>query len=147
MNSEENNNEQNIENSINTKLKARIDYTKGQFTKEEQELIKKEISVIKHKYENYIPVIVRIKDKALELSKNKYLINGNITIAEFLCILRKYFNKKISATDGIYIFINDILPCSNHTLGHLYNQYKDENTDMLFATICKENTFGQLILL
>jgi hypothetical protein len=137
------NNETNeIENKINNKLKAKIDYTKDTFTKEEQELIKKEISVIMHKYENYVPVIVKVKDKKFELVKNKYLIHGNITIAEFLCILRKKFKKKINPTEGIYIFINNTIPCTNNTLELLYNINKDKNTDMLFVTICKENTFG-----
>ena len=53
-----------IKEKINT---PKIDFTKTDFTPKEKELIRKEVELIKEKYPKYIPVIVRPKDKSIQL--------------------------------------------------------------------------------
>jgi hypothetical protein len=124
------------------KKKFKIDYNKKEFTEQEKDAIKKEVAMIKTKYPEYIPIVLRTKSKSnIKLNKIKYLVGEDITVVQFLSIIRKKihdFNK----SDSIFLFINNTLPVQHNTLGNLYKQYKDIDTHMLFVTVCKENTFG-----
>ena len=83
-------------NQIDTKLeknnikKSKVEYSKINFTEEEKELIRNEVDLIKEKYPNYIPIVVRTnpKDK-IEITKTKFLVGQEITLGQFLLILRK----------------------------------------------------------
>ena len=121
--------------------KSQIDYNKL------ESIIKKEVDMIKTKYPNYIPIIVRTKkgtkkNSDLILNKTKYLVGEEITISQFIYIIRKKI-KNLNNSDSIYIFINNSLPIQTKTLGSIYSEYKNIETDMLFVTVCKENTFGK----
>lgn len=127
--------------------KSQIDYNKLEFTDQEKTIIKKEVDMIKTKYPNYIPIIVRTKkgtkkNSDLILNKTKYLVGEEITISQFIYIIRKKI-KNLNNSDSIYIFINNSLPIQTKTLGSIYSEYKNIETDMLFVTVCKENTFGK----
>lgn len=122
--------------------KSNIDYNKDVFTDQEKLIINKEVAVIKSKYPGYIPVIVRTKSNSnIKLNKIKYLIGEEITIAQFLSIIRKKI-KNLNKSESIFLFINNSLPIQTKSLGLIYNESKDIETDMLFVTVCKENTFG-----
>lgn len=122
-----------------------IDYTKKEFTEEEKYIIRNEIEVIKQKYPNYIPIVVRVhNDKSIKLTKSKFLVGGEITLAQFLSILRKKITN-IKSTESIYLLINNTLMPITLTLSMIYKEKRDAETDMLYITICKENTFGYLI--
>jgi hypothetical protein len=122
--------------------KSKIDYNKEKFTDQEKIIIKKEVNIIRSKYPGYIPVIVRTKDKSnIKLNKIKYLIGEEITIAQFLSIIRKKI-KNFNKSESLFLFINNTLPIQTKSLGLIYNESKDIHTDMLFVTLCKENTFG-----
>lgn len=135
------NNKNNDKNAIKKKIK--IDYTKTDFTEEEKIAIRNEVDVIKQQYPNYIPIIVRTnkKDKDLKLTKTKFLVTSEITLAQFLVILRKKISV-IKSTESIFLLINDTLSPVTLTLSSIYNEKKDIDTNMLFITVCKENTFG-----
>lgn len=125
----------------NIKKKSVIDFSKVEFNEQEKYVIKKEIEVIKEKYPNYIPILVRAKDKKIKLSKNKYLVGGEITIGQFMFIIRKKI-PSLRPEEGIYLFIDNIIPLNSSSLKSVYESKRDSETDMLFVTICKENTFG-----
>lgn len=119
-----------------------IDFTKTEFTEEERLAIRKEVEVIKQKYPTYIPIIVHThgKDK-IGLTKRKFLVGGEITVGQFLCILRKKISK-MKPNEAIFLLINNTVPVQTATLSTVYHQHVDINTNMLRITICKENTFG-----
>lgn len=125
------------------KKKSKIDYNKTEFTDQEKIAIKKEVDMIKTKYPDYIPIILRTKSKSnIKLNKIKYLVGEDITVVQFLSIIRKKIHN-FNKSDSIFLFINNSLPVQHNTLGNLYKLYKDADTNMLFVTVCKENTFGQ----
>lgn len=122
-----------------------IDYTKTNFTEEEKYIIRNEVEIIKEKYPNYIPIIVKVhNDKTIKLTKFKFLVTNEITLAQFLCILRKKITN-IKSTESIFILINNTLMPITLNLSSIYKEKKDKDTNMLFITICKENTFGKYI--
>jgi len=125
------------------KKRSIIDYTKKEFTKEEKYVIQKEVDVIKQKYPTYIPIIVRPRDKNIRILKYKYLVGSDINVGQFLNIIRNKITD-IKSGESIFIFINNIVPIQTMSLSSIYNLYKDEETGMLFITICRENTFGFL---
>lgn len=125
----------------NLKKRSLIDFSKAEFDDQEKYVIKKEVELIREKYPNYIPILVRSKDNKLKLSKNKYLVGNEITIGQFIFIIRKKI-PTLRPEEGIYLFINNIIPIASVSLNTVYQSNKDPETDMLIITICKENIFG-----
>lgn len=125
----------------NLRKKSNIDFTKTSFTDSENEIIKKEVLLIKEKYPHYIPIIVRTKDDKIVLKKRKFLVGGDITVGQFMSILRKKLDN-LKPSEAIFLFVNNTIPPSSTFLTSIYSSNKDTDTDMLFMTVCKENTFG-----
>jgi GABA(A) receptor-associated protein len=126
----------------NIKKTVAIDFTKSKFNDHEIRVIKKEVELIREKYPNYIPILVRSKDNKLQLNKNKYLVGGEITVGQFMFILRKKI-PLLKSEEAIYLFINNTIPLSSSSLNSIYESKKDIETGMLLITVCKENTFGK----
>lgn len=120
--------------------KGNIDFTKTSFTEEEKVMIRKEVELIREKYPNYIPIIVRTRDASIDLKKRKFLVGGDITFGQFISILRKKI--KLNPSEAIFLFVNDINPPAHSFLFSLYAYNKDLDTNMLFVTVSKENAFG-----
>lgn len=125
-----------IKEKINT---PKIDFTKTDFTSKEKELIRKEVELIKEKYPKYIPIIVRPKDKSIQLLRYKFLVNGEITVGQFMCIIRKKI-RNIKSSEALFLIVNNSLLPSVHLLSNIQ---VDKETNMLFVTLCNENTFGK----
>ena len=102
----------------------------------------RESTKVMNKYEDRIPVIVVKSSRShlSEIDKNKYLVPQDLTIAQFLHIIRKRL--KINATESIFIYIDDkTLPTTSTTISNLYRDHKDKD-GFLYLTYCEENTFG-----
>jgi hypothetical protein len=127
------------------KKKIIIDYTKTSFTEDEKIIIRNEVEVINQQYPGYIPIIVRAynnkNNKNFVLTKTKFLVTNEITLAQFLTILRKKI-KDIKSTESIYLLIDNTLMPITLAMSTIYKEKKDKDTNMLFITVCKENTFG-----
>ena len=127
------------------KKKIIIDYTKTSFTEDEKNIIRNEVEVINQQYPGYIPIIVREynnkNNKNFVLTKTKFLVTNEITLAQFLTILRKKI-KDIKSTESIYLLIDNTLMPITLAMSSIYKEKKDKDTNMLFITVCKENTFG-----
>lgn len=119
----------------------KIDKKHTLFTKEEKIVIKEEVDILKKKYSDYIPILVLPKNDDIKLTKKKFLVNGDITIGQFLLIVRKKITN-INSTESLYFIIDNTLPPISSSLIELYNEKKDIDTNMLYITLCKENTFG-----
>jgi GABA(A) receptor-associated protein len=103
---------------------------------------KSEIMSVRQKYPEHIPILVKTKDKTIELQNPKFLVKKDITVGQFLFSLRKRCIRGLNPTEAIHIFINDKLPPTSATLSTYYQNEKNDN-DMLEVFICKENTFGK----
>jgi hypothetical protein len=105
------------------------------------EFNRKKIESLLRKYPDRYPIIV--SSKSIKCGNVKY-ISTNMTIAEFMIILRKKIN--LSQNEGLFFFIKDknksdimVQPSSNIEI--LYNTYKDENL-VLNLIFEKEAVFG-----
>lgn len=125
----------------NIRKRTSIDINKIDLTDKEKITVRKEVEIIKEKYPNYIPIIVRPKDKTITLTKYKFLVGGDVTIGQFLSILRKKM-KSMKPSEAIYLFVNNKIPETSSLLSSIYSSNVDEQTQMLYFTLCKENTFG-----
>ena len=104
-----------------------------------------EIELIMSKYPDRVPVYVRkapnAKDDINDIEKHKYLIPVDMTLGNFLCVVRKHV--KLSPTQAIFILISkkNILVPTSSMFGEIYNQHVDEDK-MLHLDYTGENTFG-----
>ena len=100
-----------------------------------------ESSKIKSKYPDRVPVICeKNPGSGLEiLDKRKYLVPNDITATQFLFIIRKRL--KLASEKGIFLFVNNMIAPSTHTMIDLYNEYKDDD-GFLYMNYTEENVFG-----
>ena len=103
---------------------------------------KEESAKIMEKYTDKYPIIV-LKDKSSKLpsiNKQKFLVTENLTLGQFLHILRNKI--ELNEKETLYLFISEtILANNSDTIGSLYNSHKDED-GFLYITYCSENVFG-----
>lgn len=94
------------------------------------------------KYPNRIPVIVegsRLSKDKIVLDKNKYLAPSDITLHQFLYIIKR--RVELKPEEAIFPFINNEAPMSSQLMGKLYKEHKDED-GFLKILIARESTFG-----
>ena len=101
----------------------------------------KESKKIKLKYEDRIPIIVEksSKSKLQNIDKNKFLVPENLTIGQFLYIIRK--RVKLYSSDALFLFVNNTLPCTSSSIVNIYNEHKDDD-GFLYIQYTEESTFG-----
>jgi len=111
-------------------------------TKYDFETRKKESDKIKTKYPNRFPIIVNKAKKCNldDIERSKFLVPGDLTIGQFMCILRKRI--KLSDAESLFLFINDsTLPVSSSVISSVYDEYKEDD-GFLYISYCSENVFG-----
>jgi GABA(A) receptor-associated protein len=110
------------------------------------ENFKSEVSLEKRKFQTHeiikrhpdrLPVFVYKKGDTA--TKNKYLVPRDITVAQFMYILRKNIN--ITSDKGIFIFVDNVLPPNSSLMSTLYMQHADED-GYLYITYAQESVFG-----
>jgi GABA(A) receptor-associated protein len=116
---------------------------KERYTLEERRV---EANKIFSKFTGRIPIIVERALKAQDIpviDKNKYLCPGDLTIGQFLYVIRKRIN--LPSEKALFVFINDTLPPTNTLIKELYHTFKNED-GFLYMTYCGENVFGNSVL-
>lgn len=98
---------------------------------------KEESRKIMDKHPNRLPVIVESKD--ITLDKHKYLVPKNLTIGEFIQVLRKRIN--IKAEEAIFLLINNKSPMINSKMEDLYESERGD-CGFLFISVTRESVFG-----
>ncbi len=101
-----------------------------------------ESSKILSKYPDRVPVIVeRHRDcKTLgEIDKRKYLVPRDLTVSQFVVVLRK--RMKLPQTSALFIFVENNIAPGSELVSNLYNKYKQEDGFVYFNYL-GENTFG-----
>ena len=92
------------------------------------------------KFSNRVPVIIETH-KDVELTKKKFLVPSNVTLAQFFHAIRM---KVLNINEGTALFLfteYDTFPCLSDTMGTLYYQWKN-NDGFLYLKCMKERTFG-----
>jgi GABA(A) receptor-associated protein len=104
--------------------------------------MKKSLDKVRIKYPNKIPLFIyrSKRDKYLQdINCNKFLVPDNITIGQFMVIIRKRL--KLESNIALFIFINNTIPCSSDSILQIYENYKNKD-GMLVLEYCGENVFG-----
>jgi len=103
----------------------------------------KEAIRLKNKYPERVPVIAcKHKDFLLadKEDKQKYLVPMDITIGQFIFIIRRKI--RLNENKALFLFFNDNTSVSNTlTINECYNIHKNKD-GFLYCTYSSENTFG-----
>ena len=112
-----------------------------------------EMSRIKNKYPDRLPIIVS-KDPNCNLKniiKEKYLVPADLTIAQFMIVIREKASLKPEETINLFIIDyenNQILAQSSATIGSVYDRYVNQSKNSknydgyLYFVYTSENVFG-----
>lgn len=102
----------------------------------------REAERIMKKYTNRIPIVVEIAPNTTSLpplDKNKYLVPSDITIGQFLYVIRK--RVQIDSTEALFIFINKTLPNHSDLIVNIYENHADKD-GFLYIQLSSESTYG-----
>lgn len=104
---------------------------------------KKEADRIRLKYPDRVPIIVQKTMGAdiANLDKIKYLCPSDLTLGQFLYVIRKRI--KLPADQAIFLFINNELAKAGNLLSQAYKENADED-GFLYINYQGESTFGGL---
>lgn len=111
---------------------------KSQYTFEERKM---QTELIKQKHPNRIPVYVykHRKSKYDDIAKHKFLVPDDITVGQFVYIIRKHL--KLESDQGIFIFVDNVLPPTGDIMCSLYSKYSDPD-GFLYIAFSHESAFG-----
>ena len=103
---------------------------------------KSESDKIKAKYQDRIPIIVTKDPKCQlkDINKNKFLAPVDLTLGQFLCVIRK--RVELQDSEALFVFVNEsTLATTSSTIGELYDEFQDPD-GFLYLLYCSENAFG-----
>ncbi len=103
-----------------------------------------EVQRIREKFPSRIPVFItkansHSSNDLPNLQKNKFLVPMDLTVGQFIYIVRKQL--QVSADKAIFIFVKNTLPTTGMLMRELYAQYSD-NDGLLRLVYTSESTFG-----
>jgi len=79
------------------------------------------------------------KDNIPDIRKKKFLVPSHFTMGEFVATIRRWL--LLSPEQAIFVFINNVLPCTSDTIAKIHEEYKSPD-GVLRVTYAAENTFG-----
>lgn len=106
---------------------------------------KEESQRVKDRYPDRMPIICErsaMCTQVPELDKTKYLVPRDLTVAQFMYVIRKRI--KLNADRALFVFINNTIPPSAALLSDVYERNKDED-GFLYVTYSGEQTFGSAL--
>ena len=98
---------------------------------------------IKQDYPNKIPIILERGQKCSinKIIKNKYILSKELTISEFIKIIREKL--ELEPERALFFLANSKYSISNsENLGEVYKKYKDKEDGFLYMTYSEELVFG-----
>lgn len=105
---------------------------------------KNESSRIRMKYPDRVPVLTEPLNKHVPLlDKNKYLVPHDLSVGQFLYVIRRRLT--LQPEEAIFLYFKDednvaLLP-QNNLFGAVYKEKKSED-GFLYIVYGNENTFG-----
>ena len=96
---------------------------------------------IKAKYTTRLPIIVykAAISKIADIDKHKYLVPDDLTIGQFMYVIRK--RVQLKQEEALFIFINNIIPPVSNTIRDVYDNHRDPD-GFLYIEYSGENCFG-----
>ncbi len=97
---------------------------------------------IREKYPDRVPIICEKSPKhptMPNLDKKKYLVPTDLTLAQFIYVIRKRL--KLEASKALFLFIDGYILSSNLLLGDIYEEHSDID-GFLYIKYSEESTFG-----
>ena len=102
-----------------------------------------EFNRIRGKYPDRIPIIIEKSEtnsnNMPDLDKHKFLVPSDISLAQFMYVLRQRI--KLKSKVAIFLFINNKLISTSSLIGEIYNQNKHID-NFLYIKYAGENTLG-----
>ncbi|ORZ21057.1 ubiquitin-related domain-containing protein [Catenaria anguillulae PL171] len=106
------------------------------------EIRNKKAKMLLEKYPGSTPIICQVDPKITNFEKNWFVVPGEMTVGQFMCVLRK--RVRMSSTCGLFLFLaNGTIPKSAQLLTLVYSQHHDED-GFLYFYVTRENTFGNI---
>ena len=96
---------------------------------------------ILEKYPDRVPVYVNKKEgsNVEEITKHKYLVPKEMTMGNFIYVLRN--NIKLKSSQALFVFVDNLIVSNSEMLGEIYNRHKNED-NFLYIVYSSESTFG-----
>lgn len=97
---------------------------------------------IREKFPSRIPVIVERSPQSKHipnLDKSKFLVPGDLTIGQFIFIVRKRLT--LPSEMALFLFVNGTLPTTGSFMKELYTSFADRD-GFLYCLYSGENVFG-----
>jgi GABA(A) receptor-associated protein len=97
---------------------------------------------IREKYPDRIPIIcerMKTEKKLPNIDKNKYLVPSDLTIGQFIFVIKKRL--KVSSEVALFFLINENICSNSELLSTIYEKNK-QNDGFLYIGYAGENTFG-----
>jgi GABA(A) receptor-associated protein len=94
------------------------------------------------KYPDRVPVICEKNQKSkktYDIDKTKYLVPNDLTISQFIYVIRKRLSLK--SEEAVFIIVNGFMPPSSCYMSDIYELYKDMD-GFVYFTYSFENVFG-----
>ena len=106
-----------------------------------EEVRMKESSRVLIKYPDRIPIIVcKANDCNLPtIDKQKFLVPKDMTVGQFMYIIRKRI--RLKPEKALFLLINNNLLTGGKLIKEVY-EYNKDTDGFLYITYCSENTFG-----
>lgn len=95
---------------------------------------------MRQKYPNKLPIVL-IPEKGISLKSTQFLVNSELTFAQFISMVRKTYAIELKSSDAIFCMINKVLPPSQAMLSTVYAEQREPD-GILYVHIKKESTFG-----
>lgn len=123
-----------------------IDYSKKEFTLDEQRHIFKETERLKQSNPNHIPVLIQIDSNILKMDKQKFLISNDINIHDFISgTLKKklinFYNDDLSIKIIKFNTLQQIKLPTSSLMKDIYDEYKDTHTNLLILRVSRKTTY------
>lgn len=100
-----------------------------------------EAKKIREKFPDRVPIIIEKANNSdlPELDKHKYLVPKDITVGQFITILRKRIT--LQPEKAIFLFIGNVIPPTSQFISQVDEKHRD--TDFfVYGTLAAESTFG-----
>ena len=103
-----------------------------------------ESTKIINKFPGRVPVIVERapRSDAPLIDKIKYLVPGDLTVGQFMFVIRKRLS--LPSEKALFIYVNNMLPLTNTLMKELYHNNK-ESDGFMYMLYTGENTFGSMV--
>lgn len=95
---------------------------------------------VMEKYKDRVPIIIEQSDAMkIRLDKIKYLVPIDLTIGQFIVVVRKRL--KLKPENALFIGVNNMIPPSTTMMGDIYKRNVDKDK-FLYLQIFEEQVFG-----